>query len=382
MHPTFISTVLSVLAALALVGPPFPAFGQEATVLVATKDSSDTARTAAHFVGDGEGDQEEINKAIESLPEIGGRVLLLAGTYDIRKVSGELGGVLIQRGNVVLEGEGAATKLVQAASQETNVIRIIGSGIGDVTIRNLYVDANRDQNPLGVGDPNVSHSRFEYCGIKGFCARPGGSCEIPLHDITIENCTVLNARRLGIMLEGINLNVIDNKIGNAMSDSVELLTGPGEIRGNYFEITGRTHVAVGSDRGNNIIMADNIVHVKETGDIDIGFRSWANSHRHVIANNVVMVEKGGKCGTAMDIRGFGAVVTGNNVYTANDDPLPLNIVGGNTLVTGNMFENVVLVVNDKTPEQKPIYINNNLMENSNIDHQNGTLVTDWIRNGN
>src|SRR5690606_36013923 len=137
-------------------------------------------------------------------------------------------------------------------------------------------------------------------------------------DITIQNCTVLNARRLGIMLEGPNMNVLDNKIGNAMSDSVEILTGPGEIRGNYFEITGRTHVAVGSDRGDSIQMVGNTVHVLSNGDIDIGFRSWSNSHRHVISNNTLLVEKGGHCGMAMDIRGYGAVVTGNCIESYND----------------------------------------------------------------
>ena len=38
-------------------------------------------------------------------------------------------------------------------------------------------------------------------------------------------------------------------LGNAGSDSVEILTGPGQIIGNDVEVTGQTHVAIGSDRG-------------------------------------------------------------------------------------------------------------------------------------
>lgn len=350
------------------------AYCEAATVIVAALDSSANARETADFVGDGEGDQEEINAAIESLPPAGGKVLLMEGTYDIRKVSGELGGVLIKQSDVELAGMGTATKLIQAASQETNVIRIIGSGVHDVRIRDLWVDANRDENPIGYGDPNVSHDRFEFCGIKGFCARPGGSCAESLYNITVQNCVILNARRLGIMLEGRNMNVIDNVLGNALSDSVEILTGPGEIRGNYFEITGRTHVACGSDRGNSILMTDNIVHVRETGDIDIGFRSWGDSERHVIANNVLTVEKGGRCGTAMDVRGNGAVVTGNCIHSKNEAKHPLWITGGNTLVTGNLFENVTLVINDITGKNLPIVVNNNILHNSEIDHQKGNLI--------
>lgn len=373
--PCFVSLTTATLFGVLFMTVAAAGWAGTATVVVAAKDSSEKAKAAADFQCDGEGDQDEIRAAIQSLPEAGGTVLLMEGTYDIRRIEGELGGILIERSNVDLAGQGFGTKLIQAASQETNVIRIIGSGLSNITIRDLYVDANRDQNPLGEGDPNVSHSRFEFCGIKAFCARPGGSCAQPIENVTIRDCTVLNARRLGIMLEGRNMNVIDNIIGNAMSDSVEILTGPGEIRGNYFEITGRTHVACGSDRGNSILMTDNIVHVRETGDIDIGFRSWGNSRRHVIANNVLTVEKGGKCGTAMDVRGDGAVVTGNCIHSENDEKLPLWITGGNTLVTGNLFENVTLVINDKTERNLPIVVNNNILHNSEIDHQKGNLLS-------
>ncbi len=351
---------------------PKPAGPPAATVVVATVDSSVRSKSLADFVGDGNGDQEEINAAIRALPEPGGTVMLMEGTYDIRRVEGKLGGVLIERSNVTLAGQGAATRLVQAPEQETNVIRIIGSGVGHITIRDLYVDANRDQNPLGEGDPNVSHARFEFCGIKAYYQEPGGPGGEPNHNITIENCYVLNARRLGIMLEGANMRVLNNVLGNAMSDSVEILTGPGEIRGNYVEITGRTHVAIGSDRGDNIIMANNVVHVKEGGDIDIGFRSWADSHRHVITDNVLTVDPGGKCGKAVDARGFGAVISGNNFFSATDK-LVLSVGAGNSIISGNILDNVVVEVDDTTGTNKPILINNNILENSEVVVKNGNV---------
>lgn len=357
------------LFALALLC--LPAFAD--TLVVAAHNAAEKSKAAADYVADGEGDQEEINAAIRALPEAGGTVQLTEGTFDIRRVEGALGGVLIERSHVTLAGQGAATKLIQAPAQETNVIRIIGMGVGHVTIRDLYVDANRDANPLGEGAENVSHARFEFCGIKAYRTFPGGPSGEDTHDITIRNCHVVNARRLGIMLEGANMNVVDNFLGNATSDVVEILTGPGEMRGNYAEITGRTHVAFGSDRGNHIIMSDNIIHVTEIGDIDIGFRTWSNSKHHTINGNVIRVEKGGKLGRAMDIRGTETSITGNTVHNENDAPLPLYITAGNAVVTGNVFENVTLVVDDETDAQKPILIKDNIMDESSMEHRRGNV---------
>lgn len=349
---------------------------QTATIVVATADSSESSKQSADYVGDGKRDQEEINAAIRALPPVGGTVLLMEGTYDVRKVEGTLGGVVIDRSNVVLAGQGPSTKLVLAADQNTNVIRIIGSGVGWITIRALSVDANRDQNSTGTGDANISHDRFEYCGIKAFWRAPRGSetAGEPNHDITVRDCQVRNAHTLGIMLEGRDMKVLDNVLGNATSDSVEILTGPGEIRGNYVEITGRTHVAIGSDRADAVIMADNTVHVREGGDIDIAFRSWAESRGHIIANNVVTVDAGGKCTCAMDIRGTATAVSGNSIYTANTaQRLRLKISAGNAIVTGNVFENVVVEVDDETAAHKPIIIEHNIMENSMVEHKKGNL---------
>jgi len=344
-----------------------------ATIIVAAHDASEAARASAHLTADGEGDQEEINAAIRMLPESGGHVQLTEGTFDIRRVPGKLGGVLIERSHVVLSGRGTATRLIQAPEQETNVIRIIGSGVGFITIRDLYIDANRDQNALGDGDPNVSHARFEFCGVKAYFREPGGPDGEDVHHITIRNCQIVNARRLGIMLEGPAMHVIDNHLGNAGSDVVEILTGPGEIRGNYAEITGRTHVAFGSDRGNHIIMANNTIHVKPEGDIDIGFRTWANSKHHVIHGNVIRIDAGGRMQQAMDIRGTETTISSNSIHNMMTEPVLLTISAGNAVVTGNVFENVRLIVDDQTITQKPIRILNNITEETRMILVKGNL---------
>ena len=347
-----------------------------ATLLVATRDSHPQSKRLADFIGDGDGDQEQINEAIQALPPAGGTVMLAEGTYDIRRVNGSLGGVLIKRSNVVLAGRGSSTKLVLAKDQNTNVIRIIGAAVHHVTVRDLYVDANRAENNAGQGDPNVSHARFEFCGIKGYCRVPGGPTAEDLHDITIRNCEVRNAHRLGIMLEGRNLQVVNNVLGNAGSDSVELLTGPGMIRGNYVEITGQTHVAIGSDRGNSIQMSDNTVHVRKGGKLDIGIRTWADSQRHVISDNIITIDAGGTCELAMDLRGQTQSVTGNSIDCSGSEPgTKLRIGGGNTTLTGNLLKNVIVEINDTYGDDKPIKLQGNIMEDSRVEH----VIGNWSR---
>ena len=368
--------ILAVCIPSTAAGEP-PASGIScATVTVAARDSSAQSKAAARFVTDGEGDQEQINAAIHTLPPAGGTVMLMEGTYDIRRVTGTLAGVIIDHSYVTLAGQGAATRLLLASNQNVNVIRIIGSGVGHVTIRDLCVDANREQNREGVGDPNLSHDRFEFCGIKAFRQAPRGpGAAEDTHDITIRNCIVRDAHRLGIMLEGPNMRVLDNVLGNAGSDSVEILTGPGIIRGNMVEITGPTHVAIGSDRANSIVMADNIVRVKKGGKLDIGFRSWAGSKRHVIANNVLTVEDGGSCGLAMDIRGTETTITGNNIHASDAAKPPrLRLAAGNAIVSANVLENVVLEVDDQIGANNPIMLEANVLQNSEIVLRKGKVL--------
>lgn len=177
------------------------------------------------------------------------------------------------------------------------------------------------------------------------------------------------------MLEGPNMRVLDNVLGNAGSDSIEILTGPGITRGNIAEITGQTHVAIGSDRGNSIIMADNVVRVKKGGRLDIGFRSWTGSKRHVIANNILTVEDGGLCDLAMDIRGTETTITGNHIHAVDPaKPTRLRLTAGNAVVSANVLGNAVIEVDDQTGANKPIMLEANVLQDSQVVLRGGNLI--------
>ena len=57
--------------------------GRTATFTVAANDSSERSKLQADFVGDGINDEIEIKTAIDSLPDFGGKVILLEGNFMI-----------------------------------------------------------------------------------------------------------------------------------------------------------------------------------------------------------------------------------------------------------------------------------------------------------
>ena len=271
------------------------------TILVATCDSTASAVMQAAFVGDCNGDQEQINQAIAALPEHGGTVQLAAGNYDIRAVSGSLGGVAIDRSNVVLQGVGPATKLRLADAQNVNVIRIGGDGTHDVTVEKLQIDGNR------AGNAGVSN--FEACGVK---TKTTGTT--PHKNIVVREIKAYDAFRLNVMLDGNDVKILDNWLGDAGSDVAEVLTGPGLISRNHVEIAGTTGYGLGSDNASGVTIEGNTVTVLEGGQITQAiYRTWQGKYHNVIANNQALVF--GSAVRLLEMNGYMNVVQGNVLRT-------------------------------------------------------------------
>ena len=121
-------------------------------------------------------------------------------------------------------------------------------------------------------------------------------------------------------------------------------------------------------------MSDNIIRVRQGGKLDIGFRSWAGSRRHVISDNVLIVDEGGVCGLAMDIRGTESTVTGNNVSTHNSAaPTRILFTAGNAVFANNVVENAQIEVDDRTGANLPIMLQSNILSQSEVVHRQGNL---------
>ena len=279
-----------------LVSLTVPLGVSAATLTVATCDSAESSKARADFVADCNGDQQEINAAIQALPPVGGTVRLMEGHYDIKAVGGTLGGVLIDRSYVTLEGVGLSTRLRLADGQNTNVIRIVGDGTTDVVIQSLYLDGNFDANE-GAG--------FELCGVKG--ASTGTS---PIRNITVQNTTIERSYRLNVMLDGINVRILNNRLGDARSDVAEILTGPGEMANNYVEIMSVTGYVLGSDSADTVTITNNIVRVLDSGRVSqVVFRFWGGRYGNILSNNQVFAS--GPVAAVAEINGYFNVVSGN-----------------------------------------------------------------------
>ncbi|WP_018925007.1 hypothetical protein [Salsuginibacillus kocurii] len=84
-----------------------------ATLVVAADDASDDMKNGADFVCSGSSDEVTILEAIESLPEVGGRVLLSEGVFNINDSEGI---EIVDKENITLEGQGYSSKIISVDS--------------------------------------------------------------------------------------------------------------------------------------------------------------------------------------------------------------------------------------------------------------------------
>ncbi|MBM4076471.1 MAG: hypothetical protein FJ267_12630, partial [Planctomycetes bacterium] len=275
-----------------------------ATVTVATADSSNRSKGRADYLCDGIDDQVQINAAINSLPAAGGLVHLYEGTYDIRK-SSTIAGISIRRSNITLVGMGASTRLYLAANQVVNVIRIEGNGTENVAVKSMYINGNRSN-----GNRTTNSGNFDVCGVRALTTGTT-VCK----NIVVEDCRIEECNRLNIMLSGEGVYARNCHIGNADSDSVELLGGPGEITGCYLDVAGYTGFGLGSDAASTIRISNNTVRVRNGGFVEQAiFRTWGGQYRNILDGNQVWVENGGVVNRVFETNGYLNVISNNGIH--------------------------------------------------------------------
>ena len=332
-------------ALIVILAALFASAASANTLLVATCNSATSSKAHADYVGDCVGDQEEINAAIAALPPTGGSVLLSEGTYDIRRTEGGLGGVLIQRSNVTLEGVGYATRLVLADNQSTNVVRIVGDGLKNIVIENLYIDANGATN---------YRSDFEACGIR---AKSSGAAQ--LENIVVRDTFIENAARLNAYLIGSNVRIVNNRFGDAGSDVAEIIGGPGLIEGNTVVIASTSGYGLGTDTASGVSITNNIIHVLPSGRLtEAAFRLWGGQYQNIVSNNQVLAD--GPVKYMLEMRGYFNVASGN-VFAARWDQRSRVVVNGGSVLTGNIFENTDIAVLDTSGFGWPVRMTGNFV---------------------
>lgn len=397
-----------VIVALGIMGR---VYGESVTVTNGLKDavvtfvvaaSNSTDKSKAKYICDGFGDQEEINAAIAALPPEGGTVLLLEGTYDIRRIKPRkykmaytshylrshkvessyfetemsVGGIVIDRSDVCLQGAGKETKLILAADQTVNVVRVVGDNIGNIVIRGLYIDGNKKNNPV-----DKKPARFEANGIKvgllgedkppaGYKGNFGSA-----HDVTIDSCHVVHTHCLGIMPYGKNMMVTNNYLQDASSDCIEVLGGPATVVNNVVvnQQGDFSHVGIGTDVANDVIIRNNQV-ICDGGGFNLGIRIWAGTARTTIENNQVIC-KSGRIDKGWDIRGDLTTITGNTVSCIGGTIGEIEITGHSSAISDNKFENCGEIrIQSVQPAMGPIILKDNQLQNTFVN-----AVTDNVK---
>lgn len=252
---------------------------------------------------------------------------LAEGTYDIQAVLGTLGGIIVDRSNVILEGSGMSTKLLLADNQNTNVIRIIGDGLENITVSDLYINGNWENNSV---------LDFEGNGI-----RADSTSSTPLNSITVERTFIEDSARLNVFLRAQNAKIINNQFGDSRSDSVEILTGPGIISGNHVNIDSETGYVFSTDQANDVTISNNTVHISNTGSVtEAVIRTWGGRYSHIITGNLIRAE--GPVRQMLEVNGYINIITDNIFlnYSTRTEAL----VNGASLIHDNIFHRTDIIV--------------------------------------
>ncbi|MBI4340383.1 MAG: hypothetical protein HY680_10610 [Chloroflexi bacterium] len=336
--------------------------GRTATSIVCARNAADTSH--CDYIANGENDQTEINLALDSLPPGGGEVHLTEGDFSINGVDGTFGGILIQTSNVVLSGSGMGTKLTLTdGNTDKNVIRIIGNNLENITVRDMQINANRAKQA------QTEVNRFETTGIRASSA----ITLQPVRNIVVENTRIENCRTLCIFLRGKGVFIRNNWIGNANSDTVELLEGPGEIANNHFEITGPAGVVISVDAGNDINLTNNTINVMPGGAVGSAIRTWPGFSGINIQNNVIIAA--GPIENVILSASTESLISGNIIrpWTGGAERPKLLITAGRTTLSDNYIAHADVVLNDAEGIGK-VVIRDNMFDGVTITNRSGNLL--------
>ena len=219
--------------------------------------SDQTPVTTVIVAKDGTGDFDKIQKAIDSLPDTGGQVVVKEGTYKET--------VIINKDNVELLGSGKASIISPTFIPGFGgvAVAISSSSISNARIRNLYL--------IGTGSGVISWT----------VALAGTDCEI-------SGCWIENAGQRGIFVASVAVNckIINNFISANAKDAILLVgtTGGNLIAQNTIFSNGNTGIVIRNSNNNEIV--NNIIHDNDTGNTASfdGIR-LENSSFNIISNN-------------------------------------------------------------------------------------------------
>lgn len=255
------------------------------------------------FLCYGIGDHTTINNAIAALPDGGGEIILLDGIYYISTSTID-GGIVIEKDNVVLRGNGNNTVLVRKTSAKS-IIKL--KSVTGCRIENLRFD----KDASGYGD--------DECSVLVENS----------NDNAIIDIVCNNQYGAGIILESSHRNRISNNICMANGDGIQLSDSDSNIIiGNICQQNTSSGISLVEGCNNNIIKGNSCLN--NTSD---GIQAVTG-----IVNNVVGNVCNGNGDNGIKVYSANSAVSGNVCNNNGEDGI--RVGSPNVAISGNTcFEN-------------------------------------------
>jgi hypothetical protein len=243
---------------------------RSATLVIAASNSSAKSKAQADYVCDGTADDVEIQAAIDALPESGGSIFLLGGTYTLNcSVSNFLNGLgvywtalMIVGKNIKMYGEGVGITILRMADNQNYsshpALLVWAKNYTSLTVSDMTLDGNNtnqtyynwDGNGLiltggvrkGLILTNLHLINSPGCGL--YLGNNGNGCE--------QSCIVNNLYFYNCWMPGLWLDECQNSVvSNIICDSC----GTG---GNYGGVSLYAGGAISShtSRTDNLLMSN------------------------------------------------------------------------------------------------------------------------------
>jgi parallel beta-helix repeat protein len=305
----------------------FDDFQTRTEIIVATDGSGD-------YNCDGTADEVEINDALSNLPSTGGIVLLKKGTYNIA------GSIDMLKSNVVLQGEGKATKIFLSNSANVDMIRV-GNGttiVNDCVVENMTVDGNR-ANQTSLGSPVIIWGSSGTKALRNIVR----GCRLTN---CLSDCLKVIYADKGI----VSGNVVEENTGGA-GIGIFSSSQNNDIIGNV--LIHNTYGIYSSANYNNIVgnvLVDNtaygvyvngVVNLNISGNwfgsiayFQTGVYLAANAARNTITGNT-FYQPYRAIFAAADANVIGNTISGNSIYLANQEAIYMQAGANQNAIVGN-----------------------------------------------
>ena len=173
--------------------------GKKVCRLVVGASTSGWTANDCDYLCDGTADNVEINAAIQALPDTGGEVIILDGTYNLT------GTINVNKQHMKLSGNGTSTVL-KKMSTYGDILYLTSSNdensLDGVTVENLAIDGNRSTYSDGQSNYGIYGLDIINCVIKGVTSNHNNDAGIYLSSFsnTIVTGNMCSNNRDGICL--------------------------------------------------------------------------------------------------------------------------------------------------------------------------------------